>query len=158
MVCSDCCQVKPKPLPSLMGSLLDASLLPFYPPPELLIGQMNYQPAPSDQQESSSPGRPTASLAAGKSITIKSRTLKPSRTNIDLITDTYTSFYKYLHDAILPDDHAPVCGLCFAWASLTSRRPRCHKAAADFLLCGCRAGVGVSIQHFLFIIHCVAAC
>lgn len=70
MVCCDYCRVKPKPPLWLVGSLLVVLLPPFYPPPVLLIGQRNCQPAPSVQLGSSSPGTPSASLAAGKSVQI----------------------------------------------------------------------------------------
>lgn len=93
MVCSDCCQGKLKPLLSRMGSLLDVLLLPFYPPPALLIGQMNYQPALSDQQESSSPGTPSASLAAGKSIRIRE---EPQNVHVQ-------TAFTYIHICLITD-------------------------------------------------------
>lgn len=70
MVYCDCCQVKPKPLLWLMESLLDGWLLLFYPPPVLPIGQRNCPPAPFDPLGSFSPGTPSASLAADKSVQI----------------------------------------------------------------------------------------
>lgn len=72
MVYCDCCQVKPKPLLWLMESLLDGWLLLFYPPPVLPIGQRNCPPAPFGPLGSSSPGTPSASLAADKSVQITS--------------------------------------------------------------------------------------
>lgn len=72
MVYCDCCQVKPKTLLWLMESLLDGWLLLFYPPPVLPIGQRNCPPAPFGPLGSSSPGTPSASLAADKSVQITS--------------------------------------------------------------------------------------
>lgn len=162
MVCCDCSQVKPKPPLWQVGSLLGVLLPLFYHPLVLLIGQTNCPPALSDQLGSSSPGTPAASLGAGKSG--QTQTNFKKKGNIEtalicwLILHVYSSDVTstpYLHYTILPDDHAPVAGFCFAGASLTRRKPWCHEAAAHFLLWRCCAGVWVSIQHFLLIIHYV---
>lgn len=60
----------------------------------------------------------------------------------------------HLHDAILPDDHAPVAGLRLAGAPVAERW--LPEAAAQVVLGGCGVGIGVSVQHLLLIVHYVA--
>ena len=69
----------------------------------------------------------------------------------------YYKYTPYLHDTTLSDDYAPVCGLCFHRSPLTSKRCVCHGAAAHFILCIVCVGIGVSIQHFLLVIHHITA-
>lgn len=71
--------------------------------------------------------------------------------------DSSKQLSPYLHHSILPDDHAPMGWLCFARGRLAPRRCRCHKAAVHIFLGRRCTRIRVSVQHFLLVIHCVAA-
>ncbi len=122
MVCCDCSQVKLKPPLWLVGSLLDVLLLLFYPPPVLLIGQTNCPPALSDQLGSSSPGTPIASLGAGKSVHIKTRTVKKE------IWKQHYVIHIFLWCDIPPLHHFPWWSCTSGWALLCLSFPHFQKA------------------------------
>lgn len=161
MACCGCSRVKPKPPLWQEASLLVVLLPLFSHPLVLLTGQTNCPQALSDQQGSSSPETPGATLVAGKSAQTKTKPLKRKHRRIFwcwlMLYCSDAESIPHLHDAILPDDHAPVAGFCFAGAPLTKWGCWCHKTAVQFLFWSRCAGVWISVQHFLLIINNVTA-
>lgn len=72
-----------------------------------------------------------------------------------MIVEAPFSPVSHLHDAVFPDDHAPVAGLRLAGTPVAEHRV--PKAAAQVVLGGRGAGVGVPVQHLLLVVDHVAA-